>query len=149
MVWLVSKRFYESALPVKKLELRMSAEMEEEKIDMIESESEREALLENHKAELQRKEKKIWLKDRGTRQRFNVFMIISLLLTTVASIGSWCLLIYRVKSNVSIDHYILLICTSACFTALFVLQVLTAVILFKAYFIIRDAAKTLGINTKD
>lgn len=54
LVWLVSKRFYESALPVKKLELRMSAEMEEEKIDMIESESEREALLNDHKAELQR-----------------------------------------------------------------------------------------------
>ena len=97
-----------------------------------------------------KKEGKLWLQDRKTRRRFNVFMILALTLSTIMSTASWTLYIFRVKDDTEgVRHYVLLGTTCLTFLINFVLQCLTLVILIKAYLIIKDASKTLGLNTKD
>ena len=77
-------------------------------------------------------------------------MVLALTLSTIISTASWTLYIFRVRDDTEgVSHYILLGTTCLSFLLNFILQCLTLVVLVKAYLIIKDASKTLGLNTKD
>jgi len=126
VIWVVSMRFYESSLPVKRLEKSI-------KKDICECEGPPE---------------KLWLEDRSTRQ---CFTWISMTVATVATVFSmtFCSIWKDLANdpNPDLDKMKLyLIISGVSFTIVFFFQSIAVTLMIKAYRVIKMAAATLGLS---
>ena len=124
-------RFYESSIPIKRLELSNSRQEAKE-------------------GEVSVPQKNIWLENSKRRYCFSRTWMILTVIGTSGSMLFWAFLMIDVEDNpIKMNPIKVFLISLIFFCLVFAIQVLTMVFLFKSYFTIRRASDLLGLQTSE